>query len=110
MRRDHLWRKRGAGLAADARCRCGNPDDATTFVAAPRSSARDERGAANLQPGGKPDDQAGEPLCQLWGKVWARLPPPLGPSFLSQGLQGQIPCENGEGPCAGEKVVRLSGS
>ena len=27
--------------------------------------------------------------------------------FLPQSLQGQLPCENGEGPCVYETVVRL---
>jgi hypothetical protein len=63
------------------------------------------RGAINLQIGGEFHDQVGEPLRKLWGKVWPRLPQPLGPALLPQSLQGRFPCENSEGLCAHEKVV-----
>jgi len=57
------------------------------------------------QIGGEFHEQVGEPLRTLWGKVWSRLPQPLGPAILPKGLQGRFPCENSEGPCAHEKVV-----
>jgi hypothetical protein len=50
-------------------------------------------------------DQVGEPLHTLRGKVRSCLPSPLGPALLPQSLQGQFSCQNGEGPCAHEKMV-----
>src|SRR5258708_36059260 len=41
----------------------------------------------------------------LWWKVRSCLLPPLGPPLLPQNLQGQLSCENEEGPCVHEKVV-----
>jgi hypothetical protein len=57
---------------------------------------------------GERHEQVGEPLCQLRGKTWSCLPPPLGPALLSQSLQEELPCENGEGACAHAEVVRLA--
>src|SRR6266478_4088062 len=70
--------------------------------------AEPEFAASDLQKvGGECHDQAGEPLCKLWWKIWPSQPPPLGPALLPQGLQSQFRCESSEGPCLHEKVVWL---
>jgi hypothetical protein len=56
-------------------------------------------------PEGERRDQIAESLFKLWWKVRSCLPPPLGLALLPQSLQGQLPCENGEGLCMYEKVV-----
>src|SRR5215471_8672537 len=74
-------------------------DDATKFAAVPTPAIRGER-----------HDQVGEPLFILWRKVRSCLSLPLGPALLPQSLQGQLPCENGEGLCVHAKVVWLLAS
>ena len=44
------------------------------------------------------------------GKFGLVCYPPLGPALLPQGLQGQLPCENGKGLRAYEDVLWLLGS
>jgi hypothetical protein len=58
-------------------------------------------------PEGERRDQIAESLFKLWWKVRSCLPPPLGLALLPQSLQGQLPCENGEGLCVHEKVAWL---
>src|SRR5215475_13878208 len=74
--------------------------------------ARSADGAAVPTPAtlGERHDQVGEPLFVLWWKVRSCLSLPLGPALLPQSLQGQLPCENGEGPCVHAKVVWLLAS
>src|SRR6516165_4479239 len=60
--------------------------------------------------GGERHDQVGEPLFILWRKVRPCLSLPLGPALLPQSVQGQLPCENGEGLCVHAKVVWLLAS
>src|SRR6516225_2323416 len=71
-------------------------DGSTKFAAVPM-----------LPPGGERHDLVGEPLFILWWKIRPCLSLPLGPALLPQSLQGQLPCENGEGPCVHETVVWL---
>jgi len=66
--------------------------------------------ASNLQVGGESHDQARQPLRKLWWQVWTCLLPPLGAPFLSQSLQGRVPCENSQRACTHEKVVWLVSS
>jgi hypothetical protein len=70
-------------------------DDATELV------------AVRLRTVGERHDQIGESLFKLWWKVRSCLPPLLWLALLSQSLQGQLPCENGEGLCVHEKVAWL---
>lgn len=67
-------------------------------------------GASEVQLGGKPDDQVRKSLHKLRGKVRSCSLLLLGPELLSREPQEEVPCEDGEGPRANEKVVRLSGS
>jgi hypothetical protein len=68
-------------------------------------------GAASQPPiGGKLYDQIGESLRKLWRKVRPCQPPPSRPALLPQSLQGELPCENGEGPCVHATVVWLRAS
>src|SRR5262245_628933 len=71
-------------------------DDATKFAAVPTPATRGER-----------HDQVGEPLFILWRKVRSCLSLPLGLALLPQSLQGELPCENGEGLCVHATVVWL---
>jgi hypothetical protein len=72
----------------------------------PRGRLR--RTAASQPPtGGKLHDQIGELLRKLWRKVRPCQPPPSRPALLPQSLQGELPCENGEGPCVHATVVWL---
>src|SRR6516164_8999429 len=57
--------------------------------------------------GGERHDLVGESLFILWRQVRSCLSQALGPALLPQSLQGQLPCENGEGPCMHAKVVWL---
>jgi hypothetical protein len=75
----------------------------------PRGRLR--RTAASQPPtGGKLHDQIGESLRKLWRKVRPCQPPPSRPALLPQSLQGELPCENGEGPCVHATVVWLRAS
>jgi hypothetical protein len=61
----------------------------------------------NLQPEERLHDQIRESLRKLWRKARPCQPPPSRPALLPQNLQGEFPCENGEGPCVDETVVWL---
>src|SRR5260370_41910761 len=65
---------------------------------------------ATFKSGESTHDQARQPLRKLWWQVWTCLLPPLGAPFLSQSLQGRVPCENSQRACTHEKVVWLVSS
>src|SRR6478672_11071488 len=82
----------------------------TALVFTQRSWARRSevrRHADACRTGGERHDQIEESLFKLWRKVWSCPLPPLGSALLPQSLQGQLPCENGEGLCVPKKVVWL---
>src|SRR5215471_19013523 len=80
-------------------------DDATN--SSPCSHVRLARSRGQPPDGGQPHEEIRESLRKLWRKVGPCLPPPSRPALLPQSLQGQLPCENGEGPCVHATVVRL---
>jgi hypothetical protein len=57
-----------------------------------------------------PHGQVGKSLRNVWRTFWSCSLLLLGPELLSPGLQGQVPCEVGEGSCADAKVVWLFNS
>jgi hypothetical protein len=85
----------------------------TPMVEARRAANSPPRGrlrrTAGSQPptGGKLHAQIGESLRNLWRKVRPCQPPPSRPALLPQSLQGELPCENGEGPCVHAALVWL---
>src|SRR5262245_63385278 len=91
-----------AYLTASAALRCRQARSADGVEVRRRNQIRRRATPAT---GGERHDQVGEPLFILWRKVRPCLSLPLGPALLPQSLQGQLPCENGEGPCVHAKVV-----
>jgi hypothetical protein len=106
--------------SAEIRRQCGPlisaPDGVLPAGAQRRWLKLDERRFAatqspspDTQPptGGKLHAQIGESLRKLWWKVGPCQPPPSRPALLPQSLQGELPCENGEGSCVHAALVWL---
>jgi hypothetical protein len=106
-----LMRRKSRGNAAYLSIRQTAPRVAsrrTTLMKLDERRIHRPAGAASQPPiGGKLHDQIGESLRKLWRKVRPCQPPPSRPALLPQSLQGELPCENGEGPCVHATVVWL---
>src|SRR5712675_2173119 len=108
MRRAYLTVVRGAALLP-VRGAMELKSDEATNPSRYRPRAPDGRRDAPPK-GGELMAKSDNRCANCGGRFGSCLPLPLGAALLPQSLQSQLPCENSQGPCAHETMVRLVGS